>query len=246
MFSKFFIHRPNFAIVVSLIIIIAGIMAIRSLPVQEYPNVVPPQIAISTTYPGADAQTLENSVASVLEEKINGVENMLYMMSTTSPSGLLTMNLYFEVDTDMSQAILDVNNRVRLAESKLPDAVRKQGIEVAERSSDTLRVLALFTDDNRYDTIFMSNYAINNILEELKRVPGISEAIVVGNLEYAIRVWLDPQKLSFYSITTTEVINAIKAQNEQYPVGQLGQEPIQKNLTFTYTLSSTGRLTTPE
>ena len=246
MFSKFFINRPNFAIVISLIIIIAGTVAIRTLPVQEYPNVVPPQIAISTTYSGADAQTLEKSVASVLEEKINGVENMLYMMSTTSPSGLLTMNLYFEVDTDMSQAILDVNNRVRLAESKLPDAVRKQGIEVAERSSDTLRVLALFTDDNRYDTIFMSNYAINNILEELKRVPGISEAIVVGNLEYAIRIWLDPQKLSFYQITTTEVINAIKAQNEQYPVGQLGQEPMAKNLAFTYTLSSNGRLTTPE
>ncbi len=246
MFSKFFINRPNFAIVVSLIIIIAGLMAIRTLPVQEYPNVVPPQIAISTTYPGADAQTLEKSVASVLEEKINGVENMLYMMSTTSPSGLLTMNLYFEVDTDMSQAILDVNNRVRLAESKLPDAVKKQGVEVAERSSDTLRVLALFTDDNRYDTIFMSNYAINNILEELKRVPGISEAVVVGNLEYAIRIWLDPQKLSFYQITTTEVINAIKAQNEQYPVGQLGQEPLEKNLAFTYTLSSNGRLSSPE
>jgi HAE1 family hydrophobic/amphiphilic exporter-1/multidrug efflux pump len=211
MFSKFFINRPNFAIVISLIIIIAGTVAIRTLPVQEYPDVVPPQIAISATYSGADAQTLEKSVASVLEEKINGVENMLYMMSTTSPSGLLTMNLYFEVDTDMSQAILDVNNRVRLAESKLPDAVRKQGVEVSERSSDTLRVMALFTDDNRYDTIFMSNYAINNILEELKRVPGISEAVVVGNLEYAIRIWLDPQKLSFYQITTTEVINCTRA-----------------------------------
>ena len=117
---------------------------------------------------------------------------------------------------------------------------------MAERSNDTLRVLALYSDDNRYDTVFMSNYAINNILEELKRVPGISEAVVVGNLEYAIRVWLDPQKLSFYTITTTEVINAIKAQNEQYPVGQLGQEPLEKNLAFTYTLSSNGRLKTPE
>ncbi|MBP1680921.1 MAG: efflux system, inner rane transporter CmeB [Proteobacteria bacterium] len=246
MFSKFFINRPNFAIVVSLIIIIAGIMAIRTLPVQEYPDVVPPQIIVSTTYPGADAKTLENTVASVLEEKINGVENMLYMMSTTSPSGLLTMNLYFEVDTDMAQAKLDVNNRVRLAESKLPDAVKRQGVEVAERSNDTLRVLVLYSDDNRYDTVFMSNYAINNILEEFKRIPGVSEAVVIGNQEYSIRVWIDPHKLSFYNLTTSDVISAIKAQNEQYPVGQIGQEPLEKNLAFTYTVTSTGRLNSPE
>lgn len=246
MFSKFFINRPNFAIVVSLIIIIAGVMAIRSLPVQEYPDVVPPQIIVSTTYSGADALTLENTVASVLEAQINGVDNMLYMMSTTSPSGLLTMNLYFEVGTDMAQAKLDVNNRVRLAQSKLPDAVNRQGVEVAERSNDTLRVLALTSENNRYDTIFMSNYAINNMLEEFKRIPGVSEAIVMGNQEYSIRVWLDPQKLSFYNLTTAEVINAIKTQNEQYPMGQIGQEPIQKGIAFTYTVTSTGRLNSPE
>jgi len=246
MFSKFFINRPNFASVVSLIIIIAGILAIRSLPVQEYPDVVPPQIVVSTTYSGADAQTLEDTVASVLEQQLNGVENMLYMISTTSPSGALTMNLYFEVDTDISQAKLDVNNRIRIAENKLPDAVKKQGVDVTEKSSDVLRILALTSKDNRYDTAFMANYAINNILEEFKRIPGVAEATVAGNQEYAIRVWLDPQKLAFYELTTAEVINAIKAQNEQYPVGQLGQEPIDQNVAFTYTVTSKGRLKTPE
>ena len=246
MFSKFFINRPNFASVVSLIIIIAGILAIRSLPVQEYPDVVPPQIVVSTTYSGADAKTLEDTVASVIEQQINGVENMLYMISTTSPSGALTMNLYFEVDTDMAQAKIDVNNRVRIAESKLPDAVKRQGVEVTDKSADVLRVLALTSQDNRYDTTFMANYAINNILEEFKRIPGVSEASIVGNLEYAIRVWLDPQKLSFYGLTTAEVINAIKSQNEQYPVGQIGQEPIAHKIAFTYTVTSMGRLKTVE
>ncbi len=246
MFSKFFINRPNFAIVVSLIIIIAGIMAIRSLPVQEYPDVVPPQIVVTTTYAGADAKTLEDTVAAPLEQQFNGVENMLYMMSTTSPSGLLTMNLYFEVDTDIAQAKLDVNNRVRIVENKLPDAIKRQGIEVTDKSNDVLRILALTSADNRYDPTFMANYAINNILEEFKRIPGVAEASIAGNLEYSIRIWLDPQKLSFYQLTTTEVLSAIKAQNEQYPVGQIGQEPMDKELAFTYTVSSQGRLSTPE
>lgn len=244
MFSKFFINRPNFAIVISLIIVFAGFIAIKTLPVQQYPNVVPPQIVVSATYAGADAQTLEDTVAGPLEQQLNGVEDMLYMVSTTSPSGGLTINLYFDVDADIGQAKIDVNNRVQIATNKLPAAVKSQGIDVTERSTDTLRMLALTSKDNIYDTTFMANYAINNILEEFKRIPGVAEASILGNQDYSIRVWLDPQKLSFYKITTAEILSAIKSQNEQYPVGQIGQEPIKTKAAFTYNVTSEGRLKT--
>lgn len=244
MFSKFFINRPIFATVVSIVIILAGIIAIRSLPVQEYPSIAPPQIIVSATYPGADAQTLATTVAAPLEEEINGVQNMIYMTTTASPSGSVNINVYFQIGTDVEQAKVDVNNRVQLATNKLPEAVQRQGVSTRERSPDILKVLAITSQDHVHDTTFISNYALINIVDDLKRIPGVGDVNIFGNKNYAIRVWLQPDKLALYSMTTAEAINAIKSQNEQYAAGQIGQEPMAKEPTYTYTVKTEGRLKT--
>lgn len=242
MFSRFFINRPIFSTVLSLIIIIAGVIAIRILPVQEYPNIAPPQIIVSASYPGADAQTLAATVAGPLEEEINGVKNMIYMTTTASPIGTFAINIFFKVGTDVSQAKVDVNNRVAIATNKLPEAVKRQGVVTRERSPDILKVLAFTSKDNAHDTTFISNYVLVNILDDIKRIPGVGDASIFGNKNYAIRAWINPTKLAVYNITTAEVVNAIKNQNEQYASGQIGQEPIEKEATYTYTVKTGGRL----
>lgn len=244
MFSKFFINRPIFATVLSLIVVIAGVIALRILPVQEYPNIAPPQIVVSATYPGADAQTLANTVAGPLEEEINGVKDMIYMTTTASPSGIVTINIFFQVGTDIAQAKVDVNNRVSVATNKLPEAVKRQGVTTKERSPDILKVLALTSKNSEHDTTFISNYALVNILDDIKRIPGVGDASIFGNKNYSIRVWIDPNKLAIYDLTTAEVINAIKNQNEQYASGQIGQDPMEKEPTYTYTVKTAGRLKT--
>lgn len=246
MFSKFFINRPIFATVISIVIVLAGIIAIRSLPVQEYPSIAPPQIIVSATYPGADAQTLASTIAAPIEEELNGVKNMIYMTSTASPSGIVSINVYFQIGTDVAQAKVDVNNRVQVATNKLPEAVKRQGVVVKERSPDILKVLALTSKGNVHDTTFISNYALVNIVDDLKRIPGIGDVSIFGNKNYAIRVWINPDKLSIYEMTTAEVINAIKNQNEQYAAGQIGQEPMENAPTYTYTVKTAGRLKTAD
>lgn len=242
MLSKFFINRPIFATVLSILFIIAGTIAIRILPVQEYPSIAPPQIIVSANYPGADAQTLATTVAGPLEEEINGVKNMIYMTTTASPSGIVSINIFFQIGTDVAQAKVDVNNRVAVATNKLPEAVKRQGVVTKERSPDILKILALTSKGNVHDATFISNYALVNIVDDLKRIPGVGDAAVFGNKNYAIRVWIKPDKLSTYELTTAEVINAIKNQNEQYASGQIGQEPMSKEPTYTYTVKTAGRL----
>lgn len=188
MFSRFFINRPIFATVLSVLIILAGVISINILPVKEYPAITPPQINVTATYPGADAQTLSSTVATVLENAINGVENMTYMTSTASPSGTLSLSIMFEVGTDVAQAKVDVNNRVQLSLSKLPSEVQRQGVSVKERSPDMLKVIAFTSKNGVHDTTFISNYLTVNVLDDIKRINGIGDATVFGARDYAIRV----------------------------------------------------------
>ena len=242
MFSKFFINRPIFSAVLSIIILIAGFIAIKMLPVQAYPSVVPVEIDVQATYPGADALTLSKTVSAPLEEAVNGVENMIYMSSISSPSGAVTIKVLFKVGTDPDAANVDVNNRVQLAISKLPQAVRDQGLSIRKRSPDMLKVLAFTSKNKEHNTLYLSNYVLINVLDDIKRIPGVGDAFIFGNKDYSMRVWLDPQKLANYNLSVTDVSNAIKSQNNQYSAGQIGQDPISNNPVFTYTVRAQGRL----
>ena len=244
MFSRIFINRPIFATVVSLLIIIAGVVSISVLPIKEYPAIVPPQINVVATYPGADAKTLSKTVATTLEESINGVDNMTYMISTSSPSSILTLSVFFEVGTDVNQAKVDVNNRVQLALSKLPAEVQRQGISVKQRSPDILKVVAFMSKNRVHDPLFISNYLKVNVMDDLNRIKGVGDAIIFGEKDYSMRLLIDPQKLSFYNLTTTDILNRVNTQNNQYAAGSIAAEPIKVAQPFTYSVTTSGRFKT--
>lgn len=246
MFSKFFINRPVLAMVMSIIIVIAGGLSIFSLAVEEYPQVTPPEVVVQATYPGASAEVISSSVASVLENSINGVEGMIYMQSSSTSSGSLNINIYFTNETDPDQATINVNNRVQAVMSSLPQEVQRQGVTVDKRSSTILAVYSLFSDSPAHDTTFIANYAAINILKELKMVPGVGDAALFSRQEYSMRIWLSPDKLTKYNLTPAEVIALVQEQNSQFAAGFFGQEPVRKDLDFTYTVTTQGRFTTPQ
>ena len=199
MFSEFFIKRPIFATVVSLVIVLAGLVSIKVLPVEQYPNIVPPEIQISATYPGATAEVLADTVAAPIEQELNGINNMIYMYSTATSSGYLTISVVFEIGTDPDQATIDVNNKVQIAMSKLPSEVTKQGITVEEKSNSILQVVAMQSDNKQYDTVYVSNYALLNVLDEIKRIPGVGSASLFASQDYSMRIWISPDKLSDFN-----------------------------------------------
>ncbi|ADG94673.1 transporter, hydrophobe/amphiphile efflux-1 (HAE1) family [Arcobacter nitrofigilis DSM 7299] len=245
MFSAFFINRPVFSAVVSILIFLAGLLSMINLPIEQYPKVVPPQIIVTTSYPGASAETISKTVAAPLEEKINGAKDMIYMNSLAADSGVVSINVYFEVGTNADDAKIDVNNRVQSALAKLPAEVQKQGVTVTERSPSLLQVISFYSPDNSKNTTYLSNYALMNIADNLKRIKGVGDATIFGAKDYAIRVWVDPEKLSNFGLTTTDLINAIKEQNHQYAAGKFAAEPIANKQMFTYTLRTPPRLSTP-
>ncbi|MGE0051158.1 MAG: efflux RND transporter permease subunit [Arcobacter sp.] len=245
MISAFFIKKPVFAGVLSIIIFLTGIIAMFNLPIEQYPRILPPQIIVSTSYPGASADTIAKTVAAPLEEQINGAKNMLYMNSVAEDSGRLNINIFFEIGTDPDSAKIDVNNRVQAALAKMPEQVQRQGVVVGERSPSILMFAMLQSPNNTYDSIYLSNYALLNLVESLKRVKGVGDAMIFGAKDYSIRVWIDPLKLSKYSLATTDVINAIKEQNNQYAAGKIASEPIAQKQMYTYTIRTPQRFENP-
>lgn len=246
MFSLFFIDRPKFAFVISIVISIAGLVALRALPIAEYPEITPPQVQVSASYPGADAETISNTVAGPLESKINGVDDMIYMSSNSANDGSYTLTVSFRVGTDPDIATVNVQNRVSQATSQLPEEVRRQGVVTTKQSTNMLMVVNLYSPKGTYDTLFLNNYANINITDSLARINGVGKAVILGVQDYSMRIWLRPDRLASLELTTDEIIAAIREQNIQVAAGQLGSEPATEEVQFQYNLKVTGRLNTPE
>ncbi|MDM9384695.1 efflux RND transporter permease subunit [Chlorogloeopsis sp. ULAP01] len=242
MFADFFIKRPVFAIVCSLIVLVLGLISIPTLPVEQYPDISPVQISVTANYVGASAQIVEETVTSVLERQINGVEGMRYMNSTSSNDGNSTITITFEQGYDINVAASDVQNRVLLAQPKLPEVVQKTGVAVTKQSSGIVLAMALYSEDDRYDDTFISNYADLYVLDPLRRINGVGNVLSFGERRYAMRIWLDPNRLAGRNLTAQDVVNALNQQNLQLGIGAIGQPPAPDGQKFQIDLQAVGRL----
>ncbi len=241
MFSQFFIHRPIFASVLSLIILIAGAIAVWQLPITEYPEVAPPTVVVTANYPGANPKVIAETVATPLEQEINGVEEMLYMYSQATSDGKLTLTITFAIGTDVDRAQAQVQSRVDRAMPRLPQEVQRQGVVTEKSSPNLTMVVHLTSPDNRYDMLYLSNYASLNVKDELARIEGIGAVRLFGAGEYSLRVWLEPDKLAALGLTPSDVVSAIREQNQQVAAGSLGAQP-SKDAEFQLLINVKGRL----
>ncbi len=242
MFANFFIDRPIFAAVLSIFITLVGAIALLNLPIAQYPRIAPPTVQVQTNYPGANAEVVEESVATPIEQQVNGAESMLYMSSLSSNDGQMTLTVTFEIERDQDIASVDVQNREAVAESRLPEEVIRQGVTVRKQFTDFLMVMSIASPENLYDNVFLSNYATLNITDVLARVPGVGSVTVFGARDYGMRIWLRPDRMARLGITATDVTQAIREQNVQAPAGQIGLPPAPRGQEMQYSVTVQGRL----
>ena len=244
--TRFFITRPIFASVLSIIIVLSGLAAAFKLPIAQYPQIAPPTVIITATYPGASAETLSKTVAAPIEEQLSGVENLLYFNSSSDSSGTLTITATFDIGTNVDQATFNVSNRVNIALPRLPEDVRRTGVVVQKRSNDILLVVMLISSKKEHDRLFLSNYATLNVLDEFKRVKGVGDVTIFGGQDYSMRIWLRPDRMAQLGVSTSDISTAINAQNAQYAAGKIGAEPALPNQQLSFTVTAKGRLIEPE
>src|SRR3954467_7717623 len=245
-FSRFFINRPIFASVLSIVIVLGGGIALFALPVAQYPEITPPTVEVSAVYPGANCRVVADTVAAPIEQQVNGVEGMMYMSSQCTNDGNYTLTVTFKVGTDLNIAQVMVQNRVALAQPILPDLVKRRGVLVKKKSPSTLMIVNLYSPDGTRDNLYLSNYATIQLRDELGRLDGVGDITYLGQRDYSMRVWLDPGKMSFRNLTAADVAAAIEQQNVQVAAGQIGQPPVPPGQVFQLTMSPLGRLTDPE
>ncbi|NLG43156.1 MAG: hydrophobe/amphiphile efflux-1 family RND transporter, partial [Phycisphaerae bacterium] len=246
MFSRFFIERPILANVIAVITMLLGGVALLVLPAELYPQITPPTVRVSANYPGGSAKVVADTVGAPIEQQVNGVENMLYMSSTSSNDGSYALTITFEVGTNIDMAQVLVQNRVQIALAQLPPEVQRQGITTLKQSTDIVMFVTLTSPDERYDSLFLSNYATIHIRDALSRIPGVGQVTVIGAGSYSMRLWLDPDELAARGLTTLDVVNAVEEQNVQVAAGQIGQPPAPPDQATQLTVTTLGRLRTPE